>query len=98
MRVLNIFNRVLSLPQSTSEMAEMKLAYLAEKKMSEDSIKAAIRQVLEITPENTHVRLSLIDILWRDSVNEEVVRECNSLRPRGGCFVLLPWLGTLFHE
>ena len=76
LRVLNIFNRVLSLPQSTSEMAEMKLAYLAEKKMSEDSIKAAIRQVLEITPENTHVRLSLIDILWRDSVNEEVVREC----------------------
>ena len=76
LRVLQIFNRVLSLPQRTSEMAEMKVAYLAEKKMSEDSIKVALRQVLEIAPENTQARLTLIDMLWRDSVSEEVIKEC----------------------
>ena len=75
-RVLNIFNRVLSLPQRTSEMAEMKVAYLAEKEMSEDSIKVALRQVLEITPENSQARLMLIDMLWRASVSEEVIKEC----------------------
>lgn len=75
-RVLSIFDRVLQLPQKTSEMAEMKVSYLQYKKMPADSIKAAIEQVLSIQPENAHARLMLIDILWRDSIDERVIEEC----------------------
>lgn len=75
-RVLNIFNRVLSFPQQTSEMAEMKVAYLQLKQMPKDSIKAALNKVLDISPENIQARLQLIDILWRDTIDQNVVKEC----------------------
>lgn len=75
-RVLNIFNRVLSFPQQTSEMAEMKVAYLQLKGMPKDSIKAALNKVLDISPENIQARLQLIDILWRDTIDQNVVNEC----------------------
>lgn len=75
-RVLNIFNRVLSFPQQTSEMAEMKVAYLQLKGMPKDSIKAALNKVLDISPENIQARLQLIDILWRDTIDQNVVSEC----------------------
>ena len=75
-RVLNIFNRVLSFPQQTSEMAEMKVAYLQLKRMPKDSIKAALNKVLDISPENIQARLQLIDILWRDTIDQNVVKEC----------------------
>lgn len=75
-RVLDIFNRILSLPQQTSEMAEMKVAYLNLKKMPADSIKAGLYQVLEISPENSQARLQLLDILWRDTIDSHVIEEC----------------------
>lgn len=75
-RVLNIFNRVLSFPQQTSEMAEMKVAYLQLKGMPKDSIKVALNKVLDISPENIQARLQLIDILWRDTIDQNVVSEC----------------------
>lgn len=75
-RILGIFNRVLSLPQKTSEMAEMKAAYMQLKQMSEDSIIGALRNVLDISPENTHARLQLLDIMWRDTIDQNVIREC----------------------
>lgn len=75
-RILGIFNRVLSLPQKTSEMAEMKAAYMQMKNMPTDSVKNALRQVLEISPENTQARLQLLDIMWRDTIDENVIREC----------------------
>lgn len=75
-RVMDIFNRILSLPQRTSEMAEMKVAYMELKQMPTDSIKAVLHQVLDINPENIQSRLRLIDIMWRDTIDENVIREC----------------------
>lgn len=75
-RVLDIFNHILSMPQTTSEMAEMKVAYMHLKNMPQDSIMAGIRQVLDITPENTSARLQLIEMMWNDSVDANVIREC----------------------
>ena len=75
-RVLGIFNRILSLPQKTSEIAEMKAIYMSLKQMPSDSIKATLRQVIEINPENRQARLQLIDLMWRDSVDAKVIKEC----------------------
>lgn len=75
-RVLNIFSRILSQPQKTSEMAEMQVAYMNLKKMPQDSICAALRRVLAISPENTQARLQLLDYMWRDTIDDKVIAEC----------------------
>lgn len=75
-RVLGIFNRILSMPQKTSEIAEMKAIYMSLKQMPSDSIKATLRQVIDINPENIEARLQLIDLMWRDSIDANVIKEC----------------------
>lgn len=75
-RILNIFRRVLALPQKTNEMAYMQAAYMEHINMPKDSIRHAIERVLEITPEDIAARLSYIGYLWEDSIDENVIREC----------------------
>lgn len=76
LRCTELFNRVLALPQATSEVAEMRAAYLELKEAPRDSIRSAWERVLEITPENVSARLQLITMLWQDSIDENVIREC----------------------
>ena len=68
-RILNIFSRILSLPQNTSEMAEMQVAYMNYKHMPQDSILAGLNRVLAINPENIGARLQRLDIMWRDTID-----------------------------
>lgn len=76
LRIIQMFDRVLQLPQKTSEVAEMKVAYMMLKNAPADSIKAGWEKVLQITPEYVGARLQLINLLWRDSIDEKVIREC----------------------
>lgn len=75
-RVLSIFDHILSLPQKTSEMAELQLAYMSHKKMPNDSIRNAINRVLDIAPENLNARLQLIMMMWNDTIDDKVIAEC----------------------
>lgn len=75
-RILNIFSRILSLPQKTSDMAEMQVAYMNFKKMPNDSILVGLRRVLSINPENVGARLQMLDIMWRDTIDANVIAEC----------------------
>lgn len=75
-RVMQMFDKVLSLPQKTSEVAEMRTSYLTLKNAPHDSIRAGWEKVLEITPEHVEARMLLIQTLWEDSVDENVIREC----------------------
>lgn len=75
-RVMQLFDRVLTLPQKTSEVAETKVAYMILKNASKDSIKHGWERVLEITPEYVGARLELIKLMWADSIDEAVIREC----------------------
>jgi lipopolysaccharide biosynthesis regulator YciM len=75
-RILNIFSRILSLPQNTSEMAEMQVAYMNFKHMPQDSILSGLNKVLAINPENIGARLQRLDIMWRDTIDENVIAEC----------------------
>lgn len=76
LHVMQMFDRVLQLPQKTSEVAEMRAAYLILKKAPKDSIRSSWEKVLDITPENITARLQLIALMWSDSVDENVIREC----------------------
>ena len=75
-RILNIFSRILSLPQQTSDMAEMHVAYMNFKHMPTDSILSGLNRVLAINPENIGARLQRLDIMWRDTIDEKVIAEC----------------------
>ena len=75
-RILNIFSRILSLPQQTSDMAEMHVAYMNYKHMPTDSILSGLNRVLAINPENIAARLQRLDIIWRDTIDENVIAEC----------------------
>ena len=75
-RILNIFSRILSLPQQTSDMAEMHVAYMNFKHMPNDSILSGLNKVLAINPENIAARLQRLDIMWRDTIDEKVIAEC----------------------
>lgn len=76
LRIIQMFDRVLQLPQKSSEVAEMKVAYMMLKNAPADSIKAGWEKVLSITPENVGARLQLINLLWNDSIDEKVIQEC----------------------
>ena len=76
LRVMQVFDKVLALPQKTSEVAEMRAAYMELKGAANADIIPAWRRVLEITPDNTPARLHLIQQMWRDSIDERVIEEC----------------------
>lgn len=59
-KVLSLFAKILAEKQETSDMAEMKAAYMTLKNMPADSINNAVKLVLDINPENTAARFQLI--------------------------------------
>lgn len=75
-RVMQMFDRVLQLPQKTSEVAEMRVAYMMLKNAPADSLRSGWERILQITPEDVSARLRLITIMWEDSIDENVIREC----------------------
>lgn len=76
LRVIQMFDRVLQLPQTTAEVATMKVAYLMLKEAPRDSIRNGWEQVLRIAPENVEARINIISMMWEDSIDENVIREC----------------------
>ena len=76
LRIMELFNRVLTLPQTTSEVAEMRAAYLVLKNAPADTLRSAWEKVLSISPENISARLQLVQIMWQDSIDDNVIREC----------------------
>lgn len=72
-KVLSLFRRVLSGKQENSDLAEMYVAYLALKKMPEDSIVNGLKRVLEISPDNKGARMELLQTLWGKISNDEII-------------------------
>ena len=76
LRVIQVFDRVLDLPQTTPDVAIMKAAYLELKKSPSSDVQQAWRDVLHIAPDNSYARLQLIQKMWTDSIDDNVIREC----------------------
>ena len=73
-QVLDLFHRILAQPQKTTDMHELYAAYMTLKKMPQDSINQALRDALEIAPDNAGVRLELIQAEWSKKNFDEVIR------------------------
>ena len=71
--VLNIFSKILSQPQETSDIAEMYAAYMTLKRMPQDTISKALENVLAISPDNSAARFQLLQIVWSEQDYDRVV-------------------------
>ncbi len=78
--VLQMFRRVLSLPQADSEVALLCASYMNLKKMPQDSIRRVLEQVLDIAPDNAAVRLQLVSYAWQAEDRDRVITLCRDAR------------------
>lgn len=76
-QVISLFDKVLDVPKPSSEIAELRAAYMSLKKMPQDTVNAAFRKVLDIAPDNASARLQLVQNLWNDKKYDEVVAMTN---------------------
>lgn len=72
--VLKLFNKVLAQPQGSSDIAELKAVYVQLKGLPDDSLKAAYNKVLEIEPDNTSYRMSLMSLQLKQSDYKAVLQ------------------------
>lgn len=74
-KVIALFDRVLAVPHSSSELAELKATYMQLKNMPKDTICAAYQKVVDLAPDNANARMQLIQNLWNQKKYQEVVRQ-----------------------
>lgn len=72
-KVLELFDKMLDVPNPSATVAEMKAAYMSLKKMPQDSINAAFQKVIDIAPDNSAARLQLIQNLWNKKDYDGVI-------------------------
>ena len=77
-KVIALFDRVLDTPKPSSEVAEMRAAYMNLKKMPTDTICAAFQKVLDIAPENVSARLQLVQLLWNKKDYQGVISQTDA--------------------
>ena len=79
-RVLTLFRKMLSLPQSNADMAIMCASYMNAKHMPKDSISEVLTQALTIAPDNAVARLQLVGFAWEADDMDRVVQLCQDAR------------------
>ena len=79
-RVLQLFHRILAMPQQDADMALFCATYMNLKKMPQDSIKVVLEQALEIAPDNAAARLQLVSYAWQAEDRDRVIALCRDAR------------------
>ena len=79
-RVLGLFSKMLSQPQSNADMAIMCASYMNAKHMPKDSIGKVLTQALSIAPDNSIARLQLVGFAWEADDMDRVVQLCQDAR------------------
>ena len=79
-RVLQLFHRMLNMPQSDAEIAILCAAYMSLKNMPNDSIRQPLEQVLQIAPDHAAARLQLVSYAWQAEDRDRVIALCQDAR------------------
>ena len=79
-RVLGLFRRVLSLPQSDAEMSLLCASYMNAKKMSKDSITPVLEQAVALSPDYAPARMQLVAYAWEADQMDRVIALCQEAR------------------
>ena len=78
--VLNLFNELLTQPNPSADIAEMKAAYMQLKEMPRDSVQQAFAYVLQLSPEQASARLRLVQQAWEDEDDDAIISLCSEAR------------------
>ena len=79
-RVLQMFRRMMALPDIEADIPLFCAAYMGLKKMPTDSIRPVLERVLEIAPDNASARLQLVSFAWQAEDKERVIALCQDAR------------------
>ena len=79
-RVLNLFRRVLYLPQADADLAIFCATYMNLKKMPSDSICPVLEHALTLEPTNAAARLQLVSYAWEAGDRDRVISLCQDAR------------------
>lgn len=79
-KVLQIFHRMLAMPQTDADLALFCASYMNMKRMPTDSIRRVLEQVLEIAPDNAAARLQLVSYAWQAEDRDRVISLCRDAR------------------
>ena len=79
-KVLRLFHRMLSMPQTDADVAIFCAAYMNMKKMPNDSISHVLERVLEISPDHAAARLQLVSYAWQAEDRDRVIALCKDAR------------------
>ena len=79
-KVLRLFQRMLSMPQTDADVAIFCAAYMNMKKMPNDSISRVLERVLEISPDHATARLQLVSYAWQAEDRDRVIALCKDAR------------------
>ncbi len=79
-RILQLFHRVLAMPQADAEMALMCATYMKMREMPKDSIDQMYERVLQMAPDNSYARLQLVASAWDNEQLDKVVDLCKAAR------------------
>ncbi len=79
-RVLQLFHRMLAMPEAESDMAIFCATYMNLKKMPHDSISPVLERALEIAPDNASARLQLVSYAWQAEDRDRVIALCKEAR------------------
>jgi len=96
-QVISLFDKVLDVPKPSSEIAELRAAYMSLKKMPQDTVNAAFRKVLDIAPDNASARLQLVQNLWNDKKYDEVVAMTNQAQAYNPDEMVFYYFGGMAH-
>ena len=79
-QVLNLFHRVLRLPQADADLAIFCATYMNLKKMPSDSISPVLEHALTLEPTNAAARLQLVSYAWQAGDRDRVISLCQDAR------------------
>ncbi len=79
-QVLDLFHRVLNLPQADADLAIFCATYMNLKKMPHDSISPVLERALSLEPTNAAARLQLVSYAWEAGDRDRVIDLCQDAR------------------
>ena len=77
---VNLFHRLINMPQADSDMALFCASYMNMKKMPNDSIRQVLEKVLEMSPDHAAARLQLVSYAWQAEDRDRVIELCKAAR------------------
>lgn len=88
-KVLNLFGKMLAMPQADADIILLCASYMSLKKMPNDTIESIVAKALEIAPDNAGARLQLVGYAWQRNDTkriEELCEEAHEYNPEEMAF------------